>query len=330
MTPSPPEVSVVIPALNAEQTLGEQLAALSRQEAPFEWEIVVCDNGSRDGTANVVRDWQERLCQLRLVDASERRGPGAARNIGVAEASAALLLFCDADDVVADDWVVQMHRALREADFVAGGRRYSLLDPKKAQGPSDWEAPLFTKPFLPHLPAATSSNMGVRASVFREVGGFDESLQAAEDIDLCWRIQLEGHALVGQPEAIVHIRRRGSLAAIFKQAYAYGVGDGLLERKHADVIAATALPAAALPATTLPATAERPRVATTASDAPTASEAARPRALSRVWTRALRQRRPVDLTFAVDRMARRLGHRFGASRAARSSASGSPANGTRP
>lgn len=299
MTASMTEVSVVIPAFNAEQTLGEQLAALSRQVVPFRWEILVCDNGSRDGTARVVREWQGRLPQVRLVDASARRGPGAARNTGAAEANAAWLLFCDADDVVADDWVQEMHQALQKADFVAGGRRYSLLNPK-ASGPADWEAPLFTKPFLPQLPAATSSNLGVSTAVFRQVGGFDELLQTAEDIDLCWRIQLDGHPLVGRPEAIVHIRRRGNLAAVFRQAYAYGAGDRVLQRKYADVIASSA---------TL--TGVKRLSSTARASAPVAVEAM-PGPLRRAWRKLLRLRHPIDLTFAVDRMARRLGHRFGA------------------
>jgi glycosyltransferase involved in cell wall biosynthesis len=296
MTSSTPEVTVVIPAFNAEHTLGEQLAALSRQAVPFGWEILVCDNGSRDATVKVVQAWQERMAHVRLVDASARRGPGAARNIGAAEANAALLLFCDADDVVADDWLHEMHQALQESDFVAGGRRYSVLN-AKATGPADWEAPLFTKPFLPQLPAATSSNLGVKAVVFRKVGGFDESLPTAEDIDLCWRIQLEGHPLVGRPEAIVHIRRRASLAAVFKQAYAYGAGDRMIQHKYSDVIASSRLPGGIAGA----------------SVQTTTSEPVRPRPLSRIWRKVLRRRSRVDLTFAVDRLARRLGGRFGAS-----------------
>lgn len=313
MTSFIPEVSVVIPAFNAEQTLGEQLAALSRQAVPFRWEILVCDNGSRDGTVRIVREWQGRLSQLKLVDASARRGPGAARNIGAASAKASLLFFCDADDVVADDWVHEMHQALQKADFVAGGRRYSLLN-SKASGPADWEAPLFTKPFLPQLPAATSSNLGVRTAVFRGVGGFDELLQTAEDIDLCWRIQLDGHPLEGRPEAIVHIRRRGNLAAVFRQAYAYGAGDRVLQHKYAEVIASSPFLAGV----------ERPP-----DSAPT-SEVAIAGPLSRAWRKMLRLRYPIDLTFAVDRMARRLGHRFGAIGPSMSRVPGSGADEARP
>ncbi len=50
-----PEVSVIVAAYNAEATLGEQLEALSRQAVSFPWELLVCDNGSTDGTAELVR-----------------------------------------------------------------------------------------------------------------------------------------------------------------------------------------------------------------------------------------------------------------------------------
>src|SRR5690606_34073255 len=123
-----PEASVVIAAFNAERTLGEQLAALSRQAVRFPWEVLVCDNGSTDGTVAVVTEWQGRLPQLRLVDASARRGPGAARNAGAARALSPLLLFCDADDVVADDWLAPLHGALQREVFVTGNSRRPVLN----------------------------------------------------------------------------------------------------------------------------------------------------------------------------------------------------------
>ncbi|MFA7097562.1 MAG: glycosyltransferase, partial [Gammaproteobacteria bacterium] len=66
----PVKLSVIIPCLNAERTIGEQLAALAGQRWPERWEVIVADNGSTDGTLAVVRSFADRLPGLRVVDAS--------------------------------------------------------------------------------------------------------------------------------------------------------------------------------------------------------------------------------------------------------------------
>lgn len=245
--PVGPVVSVIIAAFNAEHTLDEQLEAMLRQEVPFEWELLVCDNGSTDGTAALVRSWQNRLPQLRLIDASARRGASAARNIGASLARATLLAFCDADDVVADDWLLRMRRALRRSALVAGAGETTRLNPP-GQASVSWSVDtVITKPYWPRYPAAASSNLGVSAPAFREVKGFDESLRTGEDIDLCWRMQLAGARLVRHPEVVVHIRKRVGIGAVFRQAYSYSVGDRQLRHKYAAHIADQTPPERATP-----------------------------------------------------------------------------------
>ena len=120
-------VSVIIPAFDAAETLDEQLAALARQTPPFAWEVLLCDNGSRDGTVELATSWADRLPGLRIVDASSRRGPSFARNEGAQASAASLLLFCDADDIVADDWVERMAEGLSRASLVAGSLETARL-----------------------------------------------------------------------------------------------------------------------------------------------------------------------------------------------------------
>ncbi|MFF2834278.1 glycosyltransferase family 2 protein, partial [Cellulosimicrobium cellulans] len=98
--------------------------------------------------------------------------------------------------------------------------------------------PIVTKPFFPWLPGTGAGTMGIRRAVFEEAGGFDESLVTGEDVDLSWRVQLAGHRLVHHPEIVLHVRKRDGLRAVFRQAYAYGAGDRLLQHRYADVAAA--------------------------------------------------------------------------------------------
>lgn len=227
--------SVVMPAFNASATIDAQLRALAGQAFDGAWEVVVADNGSTDDTVDRARSWEDRLPGLRVVDASARRGPGAARNIGAAAARAPFLLFCDADDAAEPSWVAALVVALEGADAASGARGYSALN-RVPHGPMDWAAPLFSKEPLPHLSAASSHNLGVRAAAFAAIGGFDETLSAGEDVDLCWRLQLAGLHLAPAPDAVMQIRRREGLLATYRQALSYGRADALLARKYAAVV----------------------------------------------------------------------------------------------
>ena len=124
-------LSVVIPARNEEQTLPRQLDALLAQEWDKDWEVVVVDNGSTDGTAEVVTRLAQSDSRLRLISAVT---PGAchARNAGIAATSAPLLAFCDADDVVEPGWIAAIAAALAEHELVTGCSRIAGPEPTVA------------------------------------------------------------------------------------------------------------------------------------------------------------------------------------------------------
>ncbi len=233
---SEPEISVVIPAYNAAKTLGEQLDALTAAAIPFAWEILVCDNGSLDGTADVVADFHARFPQIRLVDASARRGPGAARNIGVDAARAPLIAFCDADDWADPGWIEGARTALAEHEFVAGYLQWAH-QVRRAGVVIEHMGAITTSP-VPELPAASSSNLAIRREIYLAVGGFNEVLRSGEDLDFCWRVQLAGHRLVHVAQMRLHLRRREGFIPSFRQGYSYGVGDRQLVWRYERVVAA--------------------------------------------------------------------------------------------
>ncbi|WP_084040017.1 glycosyltransferase family 2 protein [Demequina sp. NBRC 110053] len=302
--------SVIIAALDAESTLGEQLEALVSQRVTVTWEVLVCDNGSRDGTVAVARGFADRL-PLTVVDASARRGPAAARNIGAEHATGNVLLFCDADDVVADGWAHAMIAALASAPVVCGRLEWARLNTHYAdRGPIT--AGLFTFDWLPALAAGSSNNLGVRAHAFAQVGGFEEALRVGEDVDLCWRLQLAGFSISEAPTAVVHARERQTLRGVWRQARSYGSAERRLAARYEPVRRAydrNAVTRTAVPhAPTTSADAPSPRaLPSTDLDAPVDHGGGR-----RLLARAVRLRRPRDLVYTV----RRLGRAFGFRRAA--------------
>jgi glycosyltransferase involved in cell wall biosynthesis len=89
------EVSVVIPFRNAAPHFRHQLEALAGQDFDGEWEAVVVDNGSSDGSRAIAEEFLERL-NLKIVDAADKPGAGYARNAGARLAAGRKLLFVDA------------------------------------------------------------------------------------------------------------------------------------------------------------------------------------------------------------------------------------------
>lgn len=222
MTFRPTLVSVVVPIRNEAGIVVEQLAALSRQSYDGDWEVIVADNGSTDGSADVIRSWADRLPVLRVIDASTRSGAAHARNTGARHANGDALVFCDADDVVDDRWLAALVEALADADVVAGGiDTVQLNDPLLRR----W------RPFLAHdsepishgwLPYALSANVALRAAAFRQLAGFREDYRVGEDVELSWRAQLSGLRFTFAPAAIVHYRYRRGLRPLLRQYLAYG------------------------------------------------------------------------------------------------------------
>jgi GT2 family glycosyltransferase len=227
-----PDISVIVPVLNAAATLGDQLEALARQSFSGEWELIVSDNGSSDVSLEVAKQWRSRIPLLRIVDASERSGAAAARNIGAAAARGERLAFCDADDVVSEGWVAAMAAALRKHDFVAGALDHTSLNPITAtwQNFQVSSAPRAMR-FMPY---SWSCNLGVSRRAFEEVGGFAEDLgtaAAGDDVDLSWRLQLAGYKLYFDPSAVVAYRHRRSLRALWRQHSQYGMAEPVLFKR---------------------------------------------------------------------------------------------------
>lgn len=238
------DLSVVIAAYDAAGTLPAQLEALAAQRTTCRWEVVLADNGSHDGTVAAALALADRLPALRVVDASSRRGAGAARNAGARVARGRSLVFCDADDVVAEGWLEAMHQALGRGPFVAGRLDASRLNSPAVVASRTLPQATGLQPskLLPDLWHAGAGNMGIRADVFRQVGGFDEDAPCLEDTDLCWRVGLHGMPLEFVPDALVHVRLRAGLRATVRQGYQYGLGERWLTLRFAAVAAARATP----------------------------------------------------------------------------------------
>ena len=230
----PIRLSVVIPCYNAAATIGKQLDALASQRWSEPWEVVVADNGSTDQSMAIVKQYEGRIPNLRIVDASDRRGQPYALNVGVCTAKGDLLLLADTDDEVGSSWLPAMGKALLRHELVA-----ARLDTKKLNTPfihsirGDLQRDgLIEYVYPPYLPHAAGASLGFRRSVYEKVDGFSEAFPALHDTDFVWKAQRGATELHFVLNAVVHYRFRDSIIGNFKQAKLYGEYNVKLYKKY--------------------------------------------------------------------------------------------------
>lgn len=224
-------LTVVIPCRNGAGEVAGQLESLAVQEGNPDFEVIVADNGSTDNTREVVERYRDRL-DLRIIDASAQTGRSYACNVGASAARGEALAFLDADDEVEPGYVSAMSSALSGADFVAARLDCVTLNP-------GWRiasaAPFQVTGLLDvfgFLPFAVGCSLGVTVRAFEAVEGFTYDVPFAEDVELCWRLQLGGFPLVFAPDAVVRRRYRDTNLGLYRQSRGYGLGQAALYRKY--------------------------------------------------------------------------------------------------
>jgi glycosyltransferase involved in cell wall biosynthesis len=215
------DLSVIIPCHNEATTLPQQLDALARQVWDGSWEVLVVDNQSTDQTSAVALSHSGLAGRLRTIDAPHGRGVSYARRAGVEASTAKAVVFCDGDDVVADNWVATMGMALREHPIVTGEVELERLN----------DPALVTSRGTPHVGRPPvygpviflrGNNGGMQRSVWDQLGGFDESFNGLEDIEFSLRARAEGFVVDFVPDALVHYRYRVGWRPLWNQGLFYG------------------------------------------------------------------------------------------------------------
>jgi glycosyltransferase involved in cell wall biosynthesis len=201
------KVSVVVPCYNQARFLGEALESVLSQ-GYTDFEIIVVDDGSKDGTQEVAAGYAKENSRVRLIS-QENRGLAAARNRGLAEARGKYVVFLDSDDRLVGGALevgVRELEAHPECAFVSGICRKITANGSVVPG---WEQfRVMDDPYLELLRSCPVYVPAVmyRRSVFDAVGGFDTSYRAAEDYDLYYRI-VERFPVYCHDTLVAEIRR---------------------------------------------------------------------------------------------------------------------------
>jgi glycosyltransferase involved in cell wall biosynthesis len=156
----PIDVSVIVPAHNAQATIARALAAVAGQKFSGRHELIVVDDGSTDATAQLAEH-----AGAQVIRHPEPRGPAAARNTGRAAAQGALLAYTDSDCEPTPEWLARGWAAAQDAELVQGSVRPA---PRAKVGPFD--RTLRVSESSPRL--FESANLFVRPELFDRLGGF--------------------------------------------------------------------------------------------------------------------------------------------------------------
>ena len=208
---TPPQAAVIIPHYRDLARLRLCLASLVPQ-ADDRIEIVVIDNDSGIDMTAI----QGEFPMIRFLTETEK-GAAPARNRGVAESTAPLLFFIDADCIAAPDWIETALSVAPRAALTGG--RVDLFD--ETPGPRNG-AEAFETVFAFHQRAyveqkgfSVTANLVTSRAVFEDTGGFINGV--SEDKEWCQRATARGHALVYRDELAVSHPTRSDYAALVKK-----------------------------------------------------------------------------------------------------------------
>lgn len=215
-------VAAIVPLFEGERHIEEALRSVLAQTRPAD-EVVVVDDGSRDGGPERVRRLARLHPAIRLVR-QENAGQSAARNLGVRSTTADLVAFLDQDDTWHPDHLARLWEPFEAATGGAPlGWAYSDLDVADGSGAVRTRS-LLALTAAPHpktsLAGCLAHDMHVLPSAslvgreaFEAVGGFDERLAGYEDDDLFLRLFLAGYRNVFVPEALSTWRKHEGSAS---------------------------------------------------------------------------------------------------------------------
>lgn len=236
------KVSIVIPMLNSAETLEKCLASIKTNNSKCEYEIIVVDAGSTDGSIEIAKKYADKV----LTGMPSRIN----RNKGIENAEGDIICFTDSDCTVPEDWIDRL---------VGGLLRLNERD-SKIVGVGGGNVPLLENPSLMELAIAKVMrsplvsfrarnvavykderevrhnpplNLALFKWAIREVGGFEEEMGYGygEDLALDAKLINKGYKLYYLPNLVVCHRHLLTRQGFAKQMYAYGWGRVKLGRR---------------------------------------------------------------------------------------------------
>lgn len=218
------DLSIIVPAWNAERTLRAVLEGLLSQSCPRDrYEVLLVDNGSTDRTRAIAEEYEG----VRLLT-EEEEGSYAARNRALQVARGSIIAFTDADCAVDPDWLAQLAEAMRDPDTqIAIGRNDPATSCRALAVLAEYghrkDLFIFGGPET-DLYYGRTNNMAVRCAAFGEVGEFVTRSRGSDTIFVRRVVDRYGAAAVRyEPSARVRHLELRTASDHLRKYYVYGL-----------------------------------------------------------------------------------------------------------
>lgn len=195
--------SIVIPVLNEVGQIQRCVESIRKNINFADTEIIIADNGSTDGTVELLRKLPVKLIENLT---GKRHTIAQLRNLAAQQAQGDVLAFLDADMMVPQDW---LQSARKYFDNGFNGALGFVEKPDESAGwvGKVWGERLWlTRDQLQDVDFLPGRNIMVNRNIFKKINGFDENLRTAEDKDLTFRIVENGGRVISVPDVhLIHL-----------------------------------------------------------------------------------------------------------------------------
>ncbi|HEV2119201.1 MAG TPA: glycosyltransferase [Candidatus Bathyarchaeia archaeon] len=242
-------ISIIVTCLNAAETIGECIRSLTSQNYP-NIEVILVDAGSTDGTTSQALKASGNRGNFKLIVDKSASTPARGRNVGANAARGDFLAFTDSDCIAEPNWISALVNPenWKENVGAVGGKTVFTDIPNERGMLSALHGALGTRlgsagsiEFFEgdrpvNAKSLPSCNAMYSSKVFRQSGGFDETLRYCEDSCLNARIRRGGLRLTYTPTAVVHHRHRNSIGQFVRWMFDYGTGRGVAMKRDRGAI----------------------------------------------------------------------------------------------
>jgi glycosyltransferase involved in cell wall biosynthesis len=205
-----PSVSVVLPTRDRLELLRRAVTSV-RTQSERDFELIIIDDASTDGTGQFLTGLADRDPRVRAYRNAAPRGGAGSRNEGIEHARAAWIAFMDDDDEWLPEKLLLQLRELRSnPTAVACSCSYVLRDSSGASRTVRVPPHVALRQLLVGNVLGGSSMCMCSADVLRQIGGFDEKLQSAQDLDLWVRLRQQGQVVACAESLVIHWAHRGA------------------------------------------------------------------------------------------------------------------------
>jgi len=228
-----PTVSVVIPAYNAGKTLPRCLGSLLDQDFDQQYEIIVVDDGSNDGTAQIARSMGVRVIRM----GTHSGLVGLLRNTGAENSRGKLLAITDSDMIFPRNWLSMLYKSMGSEKCAMGFTRHIALSPLALPWVKDSENHVKVARALKVNAAGyagrlAGSNMMIDKATLFEVGGFSTRIRRSTDTELGIRLTRRGIKMRYAPEAMAYHLSSDTFRSDFLKYFQAGRSHAYINRAY--------------------------------------------------------------------------------------------------